>query len=106
MSGNSTNQFTVSQWPKVKAQAKALTLRAIALGLTQEVESVFEEMYLNLQTRPLEWGKPLYHTKLPGGVVCMRIVRPLVVHYAVYPEERVVCITDIASLPRHPLAES
>jgi hypothetical protein len=51
---------------------------------------VLRKVYRGLRETPEEFGEPLYHLPDLPGQVRHAAIAPLVVAYAVYPEERVV----------------
>jgi hypothetical protein len=99
-------EYRVDRFPKVTEQVKSLAAKAKDLGSLKRFVSALKEIVVNLQTRPLEWGDPLYRTKKAGGIVKCGILTPLVVHYAVYEAERVVQIIDLKPLPKSELDEA
>lgn len=98
--------FKVDRTPAVNLQMRDLSDRAILAHIHVAFSDALKEMLHELQTEPLEWGDPMYNAKHPGGIVCRAITWPLLVHYTVYQNERVVIIFDIRALATSPLADS
>jgi hypothetical protein len=48
-----------------------------------------------LASNPSAFGEPLYNTRLPGGLVCVAYLAPVVLHYVVFEQQRVVYISDV-----------
>jgi hypothetical protein len=91
-------RFRVGRLPRVESVLKELIEQA---GREGNKTSVFESLrfiHECLETAPLTWGDPTYHTKHPGGVVYHRIHKPYYIHYAAYELERVVLILDLKKL--------
>ena len=98
--------FKISKFPHAEAQLRALAKRATDLGIYQAFSDALARIEDHMQDDPLEWGDPKYNLSLPGGVVCHGMEWPLVVHFAVYQADNVVCLLDIIAMPRTPLADS
>jgi hypothetical protein len=60
-------------------------------------------MVRRLESEPQVWGDPERRLNHPGGKVYHALAPPLFVLYAVYEQERLVCILDIKPLPSSPL---
>ena len=89
-------QFTAS----TSARLKELVKKAIGIGLGQKALSAAKAIIRHLQSRPTEFGEPLYRLPALKLQVRVGIVRPLVVHYAVHEEKPLVFIKGFAPLPR------
>jgi len=88
-------RFRVGHLPRVEAGLKELTKKAAREGTQGKIFESLRFIQECLETIPLTWGDPAYHTKHPGGVVYHRIHKPYYIHYAVYEQERVVLILDL-----------
>jgi hypothetical protein len=91
--------YKVAKFPAVDQQIIALVEQAAAAGIRQIVVASLEEMVLHLQTHPLHWGDPEYHTNAPGGVVCRAVLDPIIVRYMVFEAQYTVFICDIRPMP-------
>lgn len=96
--------FKITKFLRAEAQLRVLAKRAAAMGVFQAYSDAIDRIGEHLKTDPLGWGDPEYNTKHPGGVVCHGIEDRLLVHFAVYVAEQVVCLIDIEPLPNSPLA--
>jgi hypothetical protein len=90
--------FRVDRVPEVNRQVRALGEEAARRGLRAEYLAALRRIVQRLQTDPVEWGEPEYHTALPGGLVCRGVVDPVCVQYAIYAEERAVLILNLSLL--------
>src|SRR5215216_5065429 len=97
--------FQITKFPNVDVQLRTLAKRAAEKGIYQAFSSAVARVNEHLKTRPLEWGDPSYNTKHPGGIVCHGMEMSLMVHFAVYEAEQVVCILDIEPMSNSLLAE-
>jgi hypothetical protein len=97
--------FKVDRMAAVDQQLQELGKRAKARRIGEAYIDALQTMMNNLANRPLEWGDPEYHTKLPGGLVCHGLAWPLCVRFAVYEALQVVIILNIEPFPRSPLAD-
>jgi hypothetical protein len=97
--------FKVSKYSRAAAQVRALAKRAVTLGIFDQFRATVRRVQSRLENDPLSWGDPEYNTKHPGGVVHHGIDDNLLVRFAVYEAEQVVCIIEVEALPRSPLAE-
>ena len=88
----------ISHKPGVLEQVRALEGLAKKRGIEHLYADALKEIVRHLRTHPLDWGDPEYHLIHEGGVVCHRIVDPLVVRFAVYEMEEVAHILDIKAL--------
>jgi hypothetical protein len=104
MAENGQSLYAVGRLAKVKEQIRLLGLRAVALGITDELVRVLQAIVHKLETKPHTWGEPLYHTQHLGGVVREAVQTPLRVHYVVYELQQAVLMLDLRPLPSHPLA--
>src|SRR5437764_7570671 len=96
--------FKVDRMAPVSQQLRELAKRAKARRIREAYLDALDTMMMNLTNRPLEWGDPHYHTKLPGGLVCQGLAWPLCVRFAIYEALQVVIILDISPFPKSPLA--
>jgi hypothetical protein len=62
-------------------------------------------VFVQLRTRPLDWGDPEYRTRKKGGRVYHGIEAPLVVRYAVFEPDKLVWLLSVRLLPKSPLAK-
>jgi hypothetical protein len=98
MENDPSPAFTVDRLPVVNEQIRKGAELADVHGSRKEYLEALRTMLQELQSHPIEWGEPRYNTKKQGGVVCQRIHRLLIVHYAVYQDERRVLILDLQVL--------
>jgi hypothetical protein len=96
-------RYSVDRLPAVTDQIRRYVARGKQLGLGREVLDALEDIVDSLEARPLEWGDPLYATKLEGGRVLRGMRFPFIVQYVAYQEPRVVCILKLRAFPHHPL---
>jgi hypothetical protein len=104
MEGNHSATYAVSWLGTAKQQARTLLERAKTLGLIQELKQVLLHVEQVLRSRPLQWGDPLYHTQLQGGIVCRGTLVPVYIYYVVFESQRAVIIHSIVPVSQHPLA--
>jgi|GEM_PF-4507795 len=102
-SSQQPDKFKVDRLSSVTLQIQQLVEKAKRLGMGRQILDVLESIVEKLETNPMDWGDPEYATKQPGGVVLHGVHFPLIVHYAAFEQERVVCILDIRAFPRHAL---
>jgi hypothetical protein len=91
--------FQVDRIPKVDMQVEHLAKIAISEGFR---DLYFESLLAGLkalENHPQDWGDPKYRTKHHGGLVCQRVLEPLIIDYAVYEQERVVLILSVTLVP-------
>src|SRR5712671_3481048 len=98
MSHPSNGPFTVDRLATVDRQVEQLVGQAKTTGARLEIISLLRRIYRELQERPLQFGDPAYHTKKEGGVVCHRVIAPIVIHFVIFEIDKVVCILKIAAL--------
>jgi hypothetical protein len=106
MADRPTPPYRVDRLSQVTAQVRFLADKANRLGLGGVYVAALKQILEKLQTEPLAWADPEYHTIHEGGTVCHAIQSPLLVRYVVYEPERVVCILALVALPGHPLGQS
>lgn len=95
-----TPHYQVARLPRVTQQMRALTKRAKVLGIKTALLEAFESLDRQLQRAPLSLGNPVHTTKKRGGIVCVAIVEPISIRFAVYEDERAVILLDINPLTR------
>jgi hypothetical protein len=105
MQGNDAPIYKVGSLAKAKQQIHELVVRAAALGYGKELAAALAEIAMVLQTAPLDWGEPQYHTVLPGGVVRHGARAGLSVSFVVYQIERIVVLLDVVPMGDHPLGK-
>lgn len=104
MAGTSGSSYFVDRTGKAALQIQQLHIKARTIGKVKALRTILQDIHQRLRSDPQGWGKPLYHTKLPGGTVFCGILPPLVVHFVVYEPERFVWIFDVKALPSSPMA--
>jgi hypothetical protein len=98
MTQSSDNHFFVDRLSIVDEQIEQLFLQAKSRQTKRTLIETLRTIHHDLMERPLEVGDPAFRTKKEGGVVCHRIVRPLVVHFVVFENEKIVCILKVAAI--------
>jgi hypothetical protein len=86
-------------------QIRQLVAKAEEQGTRTSVLATLAAIVRQLRTRPLEWGDPLYHTRLEGGLVCRGLEEPLIALYAVFESRKLVWLLDVRAISKSPLAE-
>ncbi len=104
MAETSEPLFRIERLAHVKDQIRALAQKATPLNMTAPLVSALKEIVGRLQTDPLGWGEPEYHTHHPGGVVCHGIRGHLLVRFVLFEPERIVLLLGIWAVPGSPLA--
>jgi hypothetical protein len=92
--------YRVARMMRVVEQIRDLAARATSLGIKAELIAALESIDEQLQTAPLTLGNPLHNTKKQGGVVCVGIVEPISVRFAVFEREKAVFLLDVQPLTR------
>jgi len=83
----------------VQNEMKKLIARAKERGLDSQVLAAVKEMDRRLHVYP-QFGDPLRDLSLESAKLCMANVPPLVVHYILHEEQRLVMIVaPILTLP-------
>jgi hypothetical protein len=90
-------KFEVSHKAGVIEALFALEALAIKTGTEHSYRDALKQISAHFQSDPLEWGDPTYRLLHEGGIICHRIVNPLVVRFAVYEVEQKVYILEIKS---------
>lgn len=98
MASNPEAEYRVQQVPKVLKQVDALIEQAKQAGKYPGMIDLLARIGLTLQATPEAWGDPSYRTKRAGGIGYRGYDPPLVVHYAVFAEEKVVFVLDIKAI--------
>lgn len=99
MAAGESGSYRVDATPKVKQQIQELRKLAKHRGMVGNYVSALRKLVDALEQAPLDWGDPQYRTQQQGGLVCQGISNPLLVHYAVYEQEKSVLIIDLDFLP-------
>src|SRR5271166_1326623 len=105
MAPHESSPYRVDPTGHAKQQMTAFAYKAAAGTQRQQVVAALRAIFQHLETRPLEWGDPLYHTRLEGGLVCRGLEEPLIAHYAVFESRKLVWLLDVRAVPSSPLAE-
>jgi hypothetical protein len=92
-----TPRYRVAHLSRVARQMRELTKRAASLGIKPELMAAFETLDEQLHTGPLALGEPVHRTKRRGGVVCVAVIEPISVRFAVLEREKVVFLLDVHS---------
>ena len=73
-----------------------LCLEANDRGLLAEVAAAADEIHDRLRTAPREFGDPCYSLKNTQQDMFVRIVKPLLVHFAVHQTLNIVSVQSIS----------
>jgi len=95
MNAGHSNNYKVDYLPGVTQQIQDGATFAKKSGRLAEYIKILKEAVRRLQTEPLGWGEPQYQYKAAGGVVCHGILRPVVVHFVVFEEMKIVMIMRV-----------
>src|SRR5262249_48151802 len=93
--------YKVSSSKRVNDAFRALHRRAWELGLEAKFLSAAKTIVARLCSDPLDFGEPRYTYRRAKAQVRIGSVSPLIVHYAVHEQERVVFIKEIQAFPGH-----
>jgi hypothetical protein len=103
MAGNHKPKFKVGHVTKAKEQVTELLDRAVAAGIAKDVAAALTSAMGFLESSPLVWGEPHYHTHLQGGTVRSAVHEGLAFEYVVYEHQRIVLLLAVIPLGNHPL---
>jgi hypothetical protein len=97
---NDPIHYQVAYSEYVRNELKELIARAEARGLGSIIRTAVREIDRYLHEYP-QFGQPLRDLSLESSQQWVGVVSPLVVHYAIYEEKRLVTVTiPIAPLTR------
>lgn len=91
--------FRVTYPGNVLRRFDELCTEASQLGSLSDVLKAASEIHRELQTSPVEFGDPSYTFEATQQEVFVRMVRPLVVYYAVHRKLRIVVVKSLDWLP-------
>lgn len=98
---NGPISYQVAYSEYVRNELKKLIARAKERGLDSQVRAAAREIDRHLHEYP-QFGQPLRDLSIESSQLWVGVVPPLVVHYAIYEEERLVLVT----IPIAPLSRS
>lgn len=90
--------YRVAHMPYVGKQMRDLVKKATQLGIKAELIAAYEYLDQQLQSSPLTLRNPMHRTKKQGGVVCVGVIEPISVRFAVFETEKVVFLLDVNPL--------
>ena len=93
-------EFRVARMPRVVQQMRDLAKRAASFGIKAELIAAFESLDRQLRSAPMALGEPVHKTKKRGGLVCVGVIEPISVRFAVFKREKVVFLLDVHPLTR------
>jgi hypothetical protein len=105
MASSEGPHYRVDPTGPANQQMRDLIAKAAAGTERQHVADALEVVFSQLETRPADWGDPLWRTRKEGGLVYHAIQASLVVRYVVFEPEKVVWLLEVRALPNTPLAE-
>jgi hypothetical protein len=79
--------------------------RAAQRGILAAYLDAIRSMHDHLTTDPLDWGDPQNRLRHMGLLLCQRIHRMLLVHYAVDEQRRIVYLRSIRPMPNRGLGD-
>ncbi len=91
--------YRLSSSKRVNDAFRALYRRACELGLEEKFLAAAKRIVDRLRSDPLEFGEARYRYRRVKAQVRIASVSPLIVHYAVHEQERIVFIKEIDSFP-------
>jgi hypothetical protein len=91
--------YTLSSSKRVNDAFRALYERACQLGLEEKFLSAARIIVDRLRSDPLEFGEARYRYRRVNAEVRIASIPPLVVHYAVHEQQRVVFMKEIGPFP-------
>jgi hypothetical protein len=83
---------------KAKQQIRDIFIELQAAGVASSFADAWIRIAAHLQADPESFGEPRFRTKLPGGMVYHRMAEQLSVHYAVFPDQKIVYVLDVSYL--------
>ncbi len=89
------SSYRVFPGPKLKPQIVNIFLQLKALGQGGAFKETLRRIQTSLKSDPLSFGDPQFSLKLPGATVYHRLIEGVSIHYAVYPNDRVVFVHDM-----------
>jgi hypothetical protein len=95
-----TAEYRVAHMGHIARQMQELSKRAAALGIKNDLLKAFRMMEEQLRKAPLELGNPVRNTKKQGGVVCVGVIEPIFVRFAVFEREKAVFLLSVEPLSR------
>lgn len=96
---NDSIRYQVAYSEFVRNELKKLLARAEERGRESQVRAAVIKMDRYLHQYP-QFGQPLRDLSLESSQLWVGVVAPLVVHYAIYEEQRLVIVTrSITALP-------
>ena len=95
-----TPEYRVAHMGHIAGQMQALTKRAASLGIKVDLLKAFRSAEEQLRRAPLVLGNPVRNTKKQGGVVCVGVVEPIFVRFAVFEREKAVFLLSVEPLSR------
>jgi hypothetical protein len=87
--------YRVLHMPGVATQIRDLVRSIDDEPSQRELLDKLTSIAQGLASNPSAFGEPLYNTRLPGGLVCVAYLAPVVLHYVVFEQQRVVYISDV-----------
>jgi hypothetical protein len=98
-------RFQVSWNPRARQQVNALALRAAASRFSTSFAEELARVVELLETRPREWGDPLYSLQAARLSVYRGLHAQIWVRFGVHEVQSLVFVQAVGLLPRHPLSQ-
>jgi len=102
---NGRHSFRITMAAGVAESIKKLHARAIAIGIGKAVLAAIKSMRQRLEADPTNYGEPLFHLPAIQMQVRMAIEIPLLIHFALHEEQRLVFIQRVRGMSGHRLEE-
>ena len=80
--------------------------RAGQLGIQDEIGGMLLGMENELRMRPRDWGDPIRLLRRLNVLQYRRMIRPLIVNYAVHERKPYVVLNRVEVIPGDPLSDS
>jgi hypothetical protein len=103
MKASEDRPFKVSSSALARSNLRELCSRAKARGQGEVVAAAVRTVIERLETDPLQLGEPKSNLPVMGLVMCVGVVGPLAVQFAVDEKNRIVYIKEFRPLPRRGL---
>ena len=91
--------YSVKMVGHFKDRFEWLGRKALARGLREPVEKAMRSILTRMAGDPRNWGDPKFASRTQGGTVYTGYFLPVIVHYVVFEELKLVWLYDIRPWP-------
>lgn len=91
--------YQVSLSVPARKQIAVLYRRALKWAMGKAAQAALKQGVSRLQSEPARFGDPLYKLRQPRGSVYHAVCPPFLLHYAIYPDAKVVFVISVFPIP-------